>query len=59
VVSKLVAGRPKNRAFADAVIAAGLVSPGVLLKRVDRLEERVPLADRERLRRWVAAHLPG
>lgn len=55
VVAKLVAGRPKNLAFADALVGAGLVTASELRTRVERLDDRVGDADRERLRAWVAA----
>lgn len=55
VVSKLVAGRPKDEAFADALVRAGLVRPPVLLERIDLLDERVRLSDRVRLRAWIQA----
>lgn len=55
VISKLVAGRPKDLAFAEALIGAGLVDPGILLDRIGLLGDRVSSGDRERLRVWVSA----
>jgi hypothetical protein len=37
VVSKLVAGRPKDAEFASALLAAGLVDVGLLRDRADRI----------------------
>jgi len=53
VISKLVAGRPKDLAFADALIGAGLVGPGILLDRIEQLDDRVRAGDRDRVRAWV------
>jgi hypothetical protein len=58
VVSKLVAGRPKDMAFADALVSAGLVSPGVLDDRIELLDDRVRPADRGRVRAWAQARQP-
>ncbi len=55
VISKLVAGRPKDVAFADALIGAGLVNPGILLDQIELLDDRVRAGDRDRLRAWVRA----
>ena len=55
VVSKLVAGRGKDRDFANALLREGLVDASVLLERIDMLPE-VHGAQKERLRAWVDAH---
>lgn len=55
VASKLVAGRPKDRAFAEALIDAGLVDPRILPDRIELLDDRVHAGDRDRLRAWVRA----
>ncbi|MDQ7904325.1 DUF6036 family nucleotidyltransferase [Phytohabitans sp. ZYX-F-186] len=51
VVSKLVAGREKDYAFAYALVDARLVDPDVLAQRVETVD--VPDALRQRLRSWV------
>ena len=53
VVSKLVAGREKDHAFALALIRAGLVDPGLLVDRAVTLN--VAPAVRRRLLGWIAA----
>jgi hypothetical protein len=53
VVSKLVAGREKDHAFALALAESGLIDPGVLAERIETLD--VPPAVRQRLRNWVAS----
>jgi hypothetical protein len=55
VTSKLVAGRPKDLAFADALEGAGLVSPARLLECIDWLDDHVGALDRTRLRAWIQA----
>ena len=53
VVSKLAAGREKDRSFADALIAAGLVDVEVLKERVDLLP--VPVAVKKRIVATISA----
>lgn len=53
VVSKLVAGREKDYAFADALIEHGLIDPAVLAERVETVE--VSDALRRRLRNWISS----
>jgi hypothetical protein len=55
VVSKLVAGREKDHAFANALIRSRLVDPRVIAARIETVD--VPLAVRQRLRNWVATYL--
>ena len=52
VVSKLVAGREKDYAFAAALIKIGLIDPAVLVERVDTLDVEPTLL--QRLRSWIA-----
>ena len=52
VISKLVAGRGKDRDFADALLREGLVDAGVLLERINMLPG-VGSAEKERMRAWV------
>jgi len=52
VVSKLVAGRWKDRDFAGALLRENLVDPDILIGRFDLLP--VTPAVKDRLRRWVA-----
>jgi hypothetical protein len=54
VVSKLVAGRWKDRDFATALLRERLVEADIVLERIDLLP--VTPADKARLRRWVEAH---
>jgi hypothetical protein len=54
-VSKLVAGRPKDLAFVDALVDADLLQPSTLLDRIELLDERVPADARERLRTRIGA----
>jgi hypothetical protein len=56
VVSKLVAGREKDYAFAAALIASQLIDPAVVAERVETVD--VSPAARQRLRSWIA-HLHG
>ena len=51
VVSKLVAGREKDFEFANALLAARLVDPGILLARAELLAG--PLAIRDRVIKWI------
>jgi hypothetical protein len=53
VVSKLVAGREKDYAFAEALIEHGLIDPTVLAERVETVE--VSDALRQRLRNWISS----
>jgi hypothetical protein len=53
VVSKLVAGREKDYAFAHALIDQHLIDPAVLAERAETVE--VSEALRQRLRSWIAA----
>jgi hypothetical protein len=55
VVSKLVAGRPKDLAFAEALLRERLIDPTVLRGRIETVATD-PLVLR-RLRSWVAGHL--
>jgi hypothetical protein len=52
VVSKLVAGRWKDRDFAGALLREGLVDKEVVLERIGLLPN-VSTARKERLRAWV------
>jgi hypothetical protein len=54
VVSKLVAGREKDYAFAFALLEAKLISPDVLAERTETVD--VPDALRQRIRDWVLKH---
>ena len=54
VVSKLVAGREKDLAFAAALLEAGLVDPTVIAERIDRLDVTPALL--RRLRSWIATY---
>ena len=54
VVSKLVAGRWKDRVFAEALLRERLVDADTLIERVDLLDEAVE--GTTRLRAWVNAH---
>ncbi|MFI6241882.1 DUF6036 family nucleotidyltransferase [Micromonospora sp. NPDC050795] len=57
VVSKLVAGREKDHAFADALIRAKLVNPAVVAERIEMVQVH-PLV-LKRLRDWIAMYLPA
>jgi hypothetical protein len=52
VLSKLVAGREKDYAFAGALIESSLIDPAVLAERMETLD--VAPALRQRLRNWIA-----
>jgi Nucleotidyltransferase of unknown function (DUF6036) len=54
VVSKLVAGREKDYAFAAALIDTKLIDPGVLAERIETVD--VAPATRQRLRGWISSH---
>ncbi|MEU1360757.1 hypothetical protein ABZ356_13045 [Micromonospora zamorensis] len=57
VVSKLVAGREKDHAFANALIRAGLIDPAVAAERIELVDvDTVVLA---RLKGWIAMYLPA
>lgn len=53
VLSKLVAGREKDYAFAGALVAAGLVDLNTLDERLEALPADPRIVDR--LRRWITA----
>jgi hypothetical protein len=54
VVAKLLAGRDKDLAFADALIHAGIVDPALLLARLDLLEpDRAHPVAVQRVRTWL------
>jgi hypothetical protein len=57
VVSKLVAGREKDQAFAHALIRAGLINPAVVAERIEMVEVH-PLV-LKRLRDWIAIYRPA
>lgn len=52
VVSKLVAGREKDYAFAAALVESGLIDPAVLAKRVETIDVKPAL--RQRVDNWIA-----
>ena len=54
VVSKLVAGRDKDRVFATALIEHQLVSPAVIAERIETVD--VSPGVRQRLRHWIARY---
>lgn len=57
VVSKLVAGREKDHAFANALIRAGLINPAVVAERIELVDvDTVVLG---RLKGWIAMYLPA
>lgn len=53
VVSKLVANREKDRAFARSLIGAGMVDPDHLVERIDLLPYTVDETRRRSLVEWV------
>jgi hypothetical protein len=53
VVSKLIAGREKDYAFAHALIDHRLIDPAVLAERAETVE--VSEALRQRLRNWISS----
>ena len=57
VVSKLVAGREKDHAFAGALIENGLINPATVAARIDTL--KVDPRVMERLRRWIGMYTPA
>ena len=54
VVSKLVAGREKDHAFANALIQTGLIDPATVAARIDTLELDARLMNR--LKRWIGMY---
>jgi hypothetical protein len=54
VVSKLVAGREKDHAFAKALIQAGLIDPATVAARIDTLE--VDPRVMKRLKQWIGMY---
>ncbi len=54
VVSKLVANRQKDREYAAALLAHGIVSAEILSGRVDELPDSVPGAKRLAIQAWIA-----
>lgn len=63
VVSKLVAYRQKDFAFAAAMLESGLIDPTILARRIDRLPARLDPLVQKRLHSWLKAwvdrHPPG
>jgi hypothetical protein len=57
VVSKLVAGREKDKAFAHALIRAGLINPAMVAERIEMVE--VGPRELKRLRDWIAMYGPA
>lgn len=53
VVAKLIAGRSKDFAFADALVRVGLIDPAVLAERIDMLDNPDPRVV-QRLNDWLA-----
>jgi hypothetical protein len=53
VVSKLVANRDKDRSFARALLAAGIVDPDRLVERVNLLPNTVEEPRRRAMVEWV------
>ena len=62
VVSKLVAYRKKDFAFAAAMLESGLIDPTILAERIDllptSLDPRVPARLSSWLKAWVDRHRP-
>ena len=54
VVSKLVAGREKDHAFATALIEAGLINPAIVATRIDTLEVNPRVMHRRK--RWIGVY---
>jgi len=54
VVSKLVAAREKDHAFASALIETGLIDPTIVAAHIDTLE--VDSRVMERLKRWIGMY---
>ena len=57
VISKMVAGREKDYAFAGALLEAGLVCAETLGERLGLLDDADPVAI-ERIRRWLSSMSP-
>ncbi|WP_131745870.1 DUF6036 family nucleotidyltransferase [Frankia sp. Cppng1_Ct_nod] len=55
VVSKLIAGRPKDFAFADALVQERLVDPAILFDRVETTDAHPAVV--QRIRAWAAGHM--
>jgi hypothetical protein len=55
VVSKLVAYRKKDFAFAAAMLESGLIDPTILARRVDRLPASLDPLVQKRLHSWLKA----
>lgn len=53
VVSKLVANRDKDRSFARALLAAGIIDPNLLVERVNLLPNTVDEPTRRAMVEWV------
>lgn len=56
VISKLVAGREKDLAFAEALLHEKLIDPHILVARIGQLKD-VDTRVIDRLRAWVAAQV--
>lgn len=54
VVSKLVANRQKDREYAAALLASGIVTAEILSSRLDELPDSVTTAKRNLIRTWIA-----
>jgi hypothetical protein len=57
VVSKLVAGREKDHAFAHALIQEGLIEPAKIAERIEMVDAH-PLV-LERARKWIGMYKPA
>ena len=55
VVSKLVAYREKDFAFAGAMLESGLIDPTILARRIDRLPASLDAQVQKRLHSWLKA----
>jgi hypothetical protein len=58
VISKLIAGREKDYAFADALLTAGLVDTAILSDRLNLLDDDVNPVAVDRVRRWLSTADP-
>jgi len=54
-LSKLVAYREKDFAFAAAMVLAGLLDPTTLARRLGRLPARLDPLEQKRLHSWLKA----
>ena len=54
-MSKLVAYREKDFAFAAAMVLAGLIDPTILARRLGRLPARLDPLEQKRLHSWLKA----